>query len=303
MKQKLYKLNQKENTRKNSKKVKLLLLMTIFSLIFQTSFAQDASGISTDFTSLEFGVMILLAFTFFVVILVLIASLSIYNYSKSVLKKDRIARGEVETIPENSSFQEWFWKTFNATKPERSVLMHHDYDGIEELDNDLPPWWKYGFYASIVAAIIYVIVYANGIAPNSIEEYQTEVAEGNVLKAQYLATMANSINEENVTLADVMGVTKGKTLYAKKCRTCHGENAEGLSGPNLTDEYWIHGGDIKSIFKTVKYGVAAKGMISWQDQLSPQEMQEVSSFIMSLKGTNPPNAKDPQGEKYEPIEQ
>lgn len=300
MKQKLYNiLNLREK-----KKAVLLLIFTLF--LSQSSFAlsiAEPTKLSTDFTPLELGVLILIALTFFVVILVLIASLSIYNHSISVLKQDRIARGEEESIPENSSFQEWFWKKFNAAKPERAVLMHHDYDGIEELDNDLPPWWKYGFYLCIIAGIIYLYVYANGIAPDSTEEYQVAVAEGNVLKAQYLADMANSINEENVTLADVAGVTKGKTLFAKKCKTCHGANAEGLSGPNLTDEYWLHGGDIKSVFKTVKYGVPAKGMISWKDQLSPQEMQEVASFILSLKGTNPPNAKDPQGEKYEPIEE
>lgn len=300
MKQKLY------NTLniKHKKKTMVLTLFALFlsQIISQNAFAQNTGGISTDFSPLEFGVILLAAFTFFVVILVLIASLSIYNHSISVLKKDRIARGE-ETIPENSSFKEWFWQKFNAAKPERAVLMNHDYDGIEELDNDLPPWWKYGFYLCIAASVVYLYVYANGIAPNSTEEYNVAVAEGNVLKAQYLAEMANSINEENVTLADVAGVTKGKTIFVKKCKTCHGANAEGLSGPNLTDEYWLHGGDIKSIFKTVKYGVPAKGMISWKDQLSPQEMQEVSSFIMSLQGTNPPNAKDPQGEKYEPIKQ
>ena len=296
MKQKIYNLFNQEKR----KSIKLLFLTTVFLLFSKNSFAQDASGISTDFSPMEFGVIILTAFTLFVVILVLMASLSMYNHSMAVLKQDRIAKGEV-VEEETESFTEWFWKKFNAAKPERAVLMHHDYDGIQELDNDLPPWWKYGFYLTIVMGIVYLYVYANGIAPDSPEEYEIAVTEGNILKAQYLADMANSINEDNVELADVAGVTKGKSLFVKKCKTCHGANAEGLSGPNLTDEYWLHGGDIKSIFKTVKYGVPAKGMISWKDQLSPQEIQQVSSFILSLQGSNPPNAKDPQGEKYEPV--
>ena len=296
MKQKIYNLFNQEKR----KSIKLLFLITAFFFLSKNSFAQDASGISTDFSPMEFGVIILTAFTLFVVILVLMASLSMYNHSMAVLKQDRIAKGEV-VEEETESFTEWFWKKFNAAKPERAVLMHHDYDGIQELDNDLPPWWKYGFYLTIVMGIVYLYVYANGIAPDSSEEYEIAVTEGNILKAQYLADMANSINEDNVELADVAGVTKGKSLFVKKCKTCHGANAEGLSGPNLTDEYWLHGGDIKSIFKTVKYGVPAKGMISWKDQLSPQEMQQVSSFILSLQGSNPPNAKDPQGEKYEPV--
>jgi len=296
MKQKLYKLfNQK-----NKGKTKLLFLVVAFFLFSTPTFAQTTTAISTDFTPLEFGVILLIAITLSIVVLVLIASLSIYNYSNSLLKQDRIARGE-ETIPENRTFKEWFWQTFNAAKPERAVLMHHDYDGIEELDNDLPPWWKYGFYLSIIAGIIYFVVYANGIAPNSTEEYQVAMTEGNILKAEYMTKMANAINEENVTLADAAGVTKGKTIFEKKCKTCHAADGGGLSGPNLTDEFWIHGGDIKSVFKTVKYGVPAKGMISWQDQLSPQEMQEVSSFVMSLQGTKPANPKDPQGEKLQAL--
>ncbi len=298
MKQKLFNLfNQK-----NKGKTKFLFLVTAFFLFSTNSFAlsidSNPTPTSTDFTSLEFGVMLMVAITFFVVVLVLMASISIYNYSNSLLKQDRIARGE-EEIPENKTFQEWFWKTFNATKPERSVLMHHDYDGIEELDNDLPPWWKYGFYACIVASVVYLFVFANGMANNNIEEYQVAMVEGNALKAEYMAKMANAINEENVTLADAQGVTKGKTIFEKKCKTCHGASGEGLSGPNLTDEYWLHGGDIKSVFKTVKYGVPAKGMISWKDQLSPQEMQAVASFILSLQGSKPANAKEPQGEKLE----
>jgi len=295
MKQKLFNLfNQK-----NKGKTKLLFLIVAFFLFSTPTFAQTPTATSTDFTPLEFGVMIMITITFFVVILVLIASLSIYNYSNSLLKQDRIAAGE--EIPENKTFKEWFWKTFNATKPERSVLMHHDYDGIEELDNDLPPWWKYGFYFTILASIVYLFVYANGMANNNVEEYEVAMIEGNRLKAEYIAKMANAINEENVTLADATGVTKGKTIFEKKCKTCHAADGGGLSGPNLTDVYWLHGGDIKSVFTTVKYGVPAKGMISWQDQLSPQEMQEVASFILSLQGTNPANPKEPQGEKLEVV--
>ncbi|WP_291724445.1 cbb3-type cytochrome c oxidase N-terminal domain-containing protein [Bernardetia sp.] len=298
MKQKIYNLfNQK-----NIPKKKLAFLTMVFFLMSQNSFSQDTSGISTDFTPLELGVVILTTITLFIVILVLMASISIYNHSKYVLRLDRIAKGEV-VEEETESFTEWFWKKFNAAKPERAVLMNHDYDGIQELDNDLPPWWKYGFYLTIVMGVIYLYVYANGIALDSPKEYEVAVQEGNILKAQYLADMANAINENNVELADVAGVTKGMSIYAKKCKTCHGGKAEGLSGPNLTDEYWLHGGDIRSVYKTIKYGVTSKGMIAWQDQLSPQEIQQVASFVLSLQGSNPPNAKDPQGEKYEPIKE
>ena len=76
---------------------------------------------------------------------------------------------------------------------------------------------------------------------------------------------------------------------------CHGQKGEGLVGPNFADEYWIHGGGIKNVFKVIKYGVPDKGMIAWQAQLKPADMQKVGSYILTLQGTNPPNPKAPQG--------
>ncbi|MEX2379622.1 MAG: cytochrome c, partial [Vicingaceae bacterium] len=96
---------------------------------------------------------------------------------------------------------------------------------------------------------------------------------------------------------------KGAAIYQGNCATCHGQLGEGGAGPNLTDDYWIHGGSIKDIFSTVKYGVPEKGMISWQTQFSPEQMQQVSSYIMTLVGTNPPNQKDAEGELYVPEEE
>jgi cytochrome c oxidase cbb3-type subunit 3 len=102
-----------------------------------------------------------------------------------------------------------------------------------------------------------------------------------------------------VKLSDAKGIEKGESLFAQNCSACHGKDGEGGVGPNLTDEYWLHGGDVKDVFKTIKYGVPQNGMISWKAQLSPLNIQEISSYILSLKGSNPPNAKAPQGEKYE----
>ena len=169
--------------------------------------------------------------------------------------------------------------------------MNHDYDGIRELDNDLPPWWKYGFILSIIMGIIYFWVYASGTAANAHEEYIAEVTEAKIAQDAYLTKMANSINEENVTLADAKGLLNGKTLFEKKCRTCHGALGEGLSGPNLTDDHWLHGGDLKSVFKTIKYGVTAKGMLAWKEQMSPLEMQEVASYVLSFTAPTHPMPK------------
>ncbi|MCX7729434.1 MAG: cytochrome c, partial [Bacteroidia bacterium] len=99
-------------------------------------------------------------------------------------------------------------------------------------------------------------------------------------------------------LTDPAEINQGKEIFITNCITCHGKEAQGGAGPNLTDEYWLHGGGIKNIFKVIKYGVPAKGMIAWETQLSPKQIQQVASYILTLKGTNPPGAKEPQGELW-----
>lgn len=186
-----------------------------------------------------------------------------------------------------------------AVEDEAEIMMDHEYDGIRELDNDLPPWWKYGFYLTIVWGAIYLTYFhLSSFGPSSAEEFEMAMEEGKQEVAAYQATLKEVIDEKTVTLLDAPGLLeKGQFIYKKNCFPCHGMNLEGGSGPNLTDEYWLHGGDIKDIFKTVKYGISGKGMASWSDRLSPKEIQQVASYILSMQGTNPDNAKAPEGTK------
>jgi cytochrome c oxidase cbb3-type subunit 3 len=126
-----------------------------------------------------------------------------------------------------------------------------------------------------------------------------------IQKEEYLKKMAALIDENNVGLyaKGDAGLESGKKIYADNCKSCHGAEGQGGVGPNLTDEYWLHGGSLSDIFKTVKYGVVEKGMISWKDQLSPKDIQDVANYILTLQGTNPANAKEPQGELYKPEQQ
>jgi cytochrome c oxidase cbb3-type subunit 3 len=182
---------------------------------------------------------------------------------------------------------------------EADLLLEHDFDGIKELDNDLPPWWKYLFYVTMVFGVIYIFNY-HILTSNKhmADEYNEEVKIAENIKAEMIKTGA-FINEASVTLLkDPAEIERGKAIFTSNCATCHGSKGEGLVGPNLTDDYWIHGGGIKNVFTTVKYGVPAKGMLSWQTQLSPKQMQEVASFVISLHGTNPPNAKPQEGVLY-----
>lgn len=191
-------------------------------------------------------------------------------------------------------------KFFTKAAPiekEADIMLDHDYDGIKELNNALPPWWKYGFYITIFVAIFYILkfeVWHTGMNPT--EEYNTEMAVAKLEIDQYLATMKENVDENSVVMLDAPGIQAGKTLFTKTCVACHTESGGGGVGPNLTDNYSIHGASIQDIFKTIKYGYPDKGMQSWQSNFSPVEMQQLSSYIKSLSNTNVPNGKAPQGD-------
>jgi len=195
------------------------------------------------------------------------------------------------------------WDKLNKFKPvehEAQIDLGHDYDGIRELDNRLPPWWLYGFYVSIFFAAVYLWRYhVSHTAPLSGEELQIAMAKADEQKAEYLKKSANNVDENTVkVLTDVADIAGGEKVFTQNCAACHGKAGEGVVGPNLTDDYWLHGGSIKDVFKTVKYGWPEKGMRSWKDDLSPVQIAQVASYIKSIHGTNPPNAKAQQGELY-----
>lgn len=196
-----------------------------------------------------------------------------------------------------------FMKGMTAAVPvarEADIDMGHEYDGIRELDNRLPPWWLYGFYMTIVIGIGYMWYYHISSDWSSADQYKAEVKIAEVQKAEFLEKMALLVDETNVeALTDASALAKGQKTFESLCVACHSSDGGGGIGPNLTDNYWLHGGSIKDIFKTIKYGVPEKGMISWQDQLNPVEMHQVASYIKTLVGTTPAAPKDPQGDLWE----
>lgn len=212
----------------------------------------------------------------------------------------RSLRGEVEE--EVSAVKQDIWTgALNDAVPverEGEIMMDHEYDGIRELDNNLPPWWIYGFYGTIVFAIVYLGYYhVTGKGDLQIAQYEKQMEEGKRQKEEYLAKVAAKVDENSVVaFTDEAKLEKGKQIFMDFCAACHGRGGEGGVGPNFADEYWLHGGGIVNVFKTIKYGVPAKGMIAWESQLTPPQMQEVASYILTLKGTNPANPKEPQGE-------
>jgi len=221
-------------------------------------------------------------------------------------------KGVEEIVEVYKQPEESWWSRFikSATKAvpvskEKDIDLGHDYDGIRELDNKLPPWWLWMFYLSIIFSIIYwTLFHVTGTAPNIKQEYEQDMEKAKVAIAAYVSRQADQVDENSVVMVtDPQDIELGKSIFTANCIACHGTMGEGnVIGPNLTDEYWLHGGDIKSIFTTIKYGVVEKGMQAWRENLRSADMQRVASYILTLQGTNPPGARDPQGERWVPKE-
>jgi cytochrome c oxidase cbb3-type subunit 3 len=247
----------------------------------------------------------LVTFLVLVVVVIAILVLMVAIYTLSVLKMSLDEDSKEVTKKEEKQWT-WFWERFNksvAPEQEASILLDHNYDGIRELDNHLPPWWTALFYICIVFGVIYMFVYhVFDMAPLPRELYDISVAEAKVAAAERLAETGEEggIDESTVAFSDDQAVIdSGKKIYDMQCASCHRNDGGGSIGPNLTDAYWLHGGSMSDIYKTIKYGVPQKGMISWEPLLSPEQMRDVSSYIMTLAGSDPPNAKAPQGDIYD----
>ena len=183
---------------------------------------------------------------------------------------------------------------------ERDIELDHNYDGIKELDNTLPPWWLYSFYASIIFAAGYLFYYHVFDGDNQLTEYENEMIAARIAVEEYKKNAPDLIDAESVTLlTETTDLKEGSTVYQNNCMACHGPDGGGGIGPNLADEHWILGGGIKNVFHTVSEGGrAGKGMIAWNSNLSPTEIQQVSSYILSLQGSAPANPKEPEGDLW-----
>ena len=197
-----------------------------------------------------------------------------------------------------------FFDTINGLKPmeqePQMIMQNHSYDGIQELDNGMPPWLKFMFIGTVAFAFIYLLnyhVFRTGMLQSA--EYNSDVKQANTELAEFRKKAGNSVDETTVKLlTDVADLKAGKEIYKANCIACHGANGEGLVGPNLTDDNGKHGGSIQAVFKTLKDGVVEKGMKAWQTDLSPVQLQEIASYVKSLQGTNPANPKAPEGDLY-----
>jgi cytochrome c oxidase cbb3-type subunit III len=248
----------------------------------------------------------LMALVVVVVVLVMTVAFMMIRVLNTLTEKVAQERAEKLGIvyTPRPSFWSRFVSTVNASVPleeEKSIELDHNYDGIKELDNHLPPWWKWLFYGTIGWAAVYIVAYhLTDSMPLMEQEYRNEVVRAEESKKKFLADQPKVEIDENTLeyKVDAAIIAKGKEIYSINCSPCHKNDGGGGIGPNLTDEFWIHGGHVKNVYATVKNGVPEKGMVSWATVLSPEQLRDVSFYVMSLNGTNPPGAKAAQGELY-----
>lgn len=263
------------------------------------------SGNKPAFIAYPMVSVFLLVFLF-VLIAISITMRAVDNVTYQLMTEEEKAKLN-EAGSQSFTESEWYKKLVATfVRPESTIvsedqlLLEHDYDGIKELDNNLPPWWVYLFYASIVFGIVYMVRFEILGADNQEMELAKEIAQAKIEVAEYMKTAPDMMDEKTVTvLTDAADLAAGKEIYTTNCAACHRADAGGQIGPNLTDDQWILGGGIKNIFHTlVNGGRDGKGMIAWKGTLKPKEMQKVASYIMSLKGSNPVDPKAPEGEVW-----
>jgi cytochrome c oxidase cbb3-type subunit 3 len=303
-----YYQKEKEREQQRSGASAAATVTTLLLILFAAPvFAQNTEAVTTVAATVQtassFGGLSPTAFYFIVGVIgveLLVIFMLLYQL-RVFLGKEKLQQQLATQVNKKPGVS--FWDKMNKLKPieqEESITLNHEYDGIRELDNRLPPWWLYGFYISIFFAVIYIWRYhVSHTAPLSVEELQIAMVKADEQKAAYLKKSANNVDENTVkVLTDAADIAGGAKVFTQNCAACHGKAGEGVVGPNLTDDYWLHGGSIKDVFKTIKYGWAEKGMRSWKDELSPVQIAQVSSYIKSIHGSNPPNAKAQQGELY-----
>jgi len=248
---------------------------------------------------------ILLVFVIIVAIEAIVGALSNVLYQS--LTEEQQKAHDIKAVQE-SKLVRWVKRTYMqllGSKPveeEHEIILDHNYDGIKELDNDLPPWWLYGFYASIIFAVIYMARFHIFNGETQYDELKQNLAQAEVELEEYRKIAKDLVDVNTVeVLTDAADVKAGKAIYETNCVACHKSDGGGGIGPNLTDEYWILGGGIKNVFNTlVEGGRAGKGMISWKQTLKPSEMAQVASYVLTLEGTNPAEPKEPQGDIWRP---
>ena len=256
-------------------------------------------------------IYIVIAFIVLIALLLSVVGIYLINVLKmfTVQAEKEKARRLGKVFTPQPSWWSRVTQKLNASVPvseEKNIELDHSYDGIKELDNHLPPWWTWLFYGTIAWSVVYIVLFhLSESLPLSLQEYQNEVAQAEEQQRILKASQPETQIDENALVFnnDAAMIEKGKTIFMNNnCGSCHRNDGGGNTiGPNLTDDYWIHGGEVKNVFATIKNGAVEKGMPAWGKSMKPEDVRDVTFFVMSLRGTNPENAKGPQGELFKPT--
>ena len=240
------------------------------------------------------------------ILLLLIAIAFIVQAIENVMYNTLDEEAKLRYLEAKEQKWEWTWgkKMYNkmlGSKPiesEEEIILDHNYDGIRELDNNLPPWWVYLFYASIVFGVVYLARFHVFNDYDQDLEYEQEVAAAQLEIEAYKKTAKGLVDANTVEfLTDASDISAGKGIFESNCVACHMADGGGGIGPNLTDQNWILGGGIKNVFNTISEGGRdGKGMIAWKQNLKPAEIAQVASYVLSFQGTTPANPKAPEGD-------
>lgn len=248
----------------------------------------------------EQGELLLLIGGLLVVLIVLLIVLTVLMVQTAnlVLQKKPIEAGEERLSVFDRFKQRWITGRMKPVGQDGDMLLDHNYDGIQEMDYKMPPWLSYIFIGTFLFAVFYIPAYLYwDLIPDQQTEYQLEIQEAAILAEKRTMAGFAEITAETAQLrTDVNVIEAGKKIFQANCAVCHAADGGGGVGPNLADEYWIHGAEVRDIFTVVAEGVPQKGMIPWKGQLTPKQMEEVTNYIVSLAGTTPAAPKEPQGE-------
>ena len=299
-----------EKSKNASKIVSVIILMLVSTYTFAAA-APDSTASAGAVIAESSSIAGLSSTSFYILLSVIalevIILLVLLNNVKLLLKKETTAlQGTPEAETVQTPFTSW-WEKFNSFKPikeEAQIDLGHNYDGIRELDNKLPGWWLYGFYFTIFFAGIYLYRYhVAHSAPLSHEELKIAIEKAEVEKQEYLKKAGDIVTENNaVLLTDAADLAEGKKIFTTICAACHRADGGGQIGPNLTDDYWIHGGTIKDIFHTIQNGVPIEKSFTKSVMLpmgggsfNGKQIERIASYVISLHGSNPPGGLPPQG--------
>ena len=218
-------------------------------------------------------------------------------------EKAKLEADKNKPLAQQEAFKNWMHKltASRSINEEKDMLLDHDYDGIKELDNVLPPWWVGLFYATVIFALVYLVRFHIMGDYNQDEEFVTEMKIADAKVEEYKKTAPDLMDKEKVTLlTDAGAIAAGKTLFDANCVACHRPDGGGAIGPNLTDKFWINGGGIKNVFNTImEGGRPGKGMVPWKESIKPSDIQKIASYVLSLQGTNPKDPKPTEPEAKE----